>query len=242
MLGRRIGFSYRLAVVLVKPAVTLLTRRHWVGVEHIPRTGGVIVAANHHSDADPFTVAHVLYDAGRLPRFLAKAEVFSIPVAGRLLRGIGQIPVRRHTADAAAALAAAVAAVRAGELVVVYPEGTLTKDPDRWPMRARTGVARLALTTGAPVIPLAQWGTHRLHDRKDGVHLLRRPLVATRIGAPVDLARFGGQPQTATVLREATDAIMAQIRELLGELRGERPPARVWDPDSEPGAADRRSA
>ncbi|MHB8450269.1 MAG: lysophospholipid acyltransferase family protein [Mycobacteriales bacterium] len=240
MRSRRIGFWYRLAVVLVKPPAILLTRHDWRGLENLPRAGGVIVAANHHSDADPFTVAHVLYDAGRLPRFLAKSEVFSLPVAGRILRGIGQIPVRRHTADAADVLAAAVAAVRAGELVVVYPEGTLTKDPGRWPMRARTGVARLALTTGAPVIPLAQWGTHLLHDRKDGMHLLRRPLVATRLGPPVDLNRFQGEPQTAEVLREATDAIMKEVRELLGELRGERPPARVWDSDGGPEAAERR--
>lgn len=245
---RRIGFWYRLAVVLLKPPATLLTRRRWRGLEHVPPVGGVIVAANHHAYTDPVTVAHALYDTGRLPRFLAKAELFALPGVGRVLRGAGQIPVYRASADASAALADAVAALRRGELVVIYPEGTLTRDPQRWPMRGRTGVARLALASGAPVLPLAQWGAHRLYHPLAILRRHGRAQVDTLVGPPVDLSAFLGRPLTAEVLREATDAVMAEIRRLLGELRGQQPPAAVVDPARDPaeprpsGGSARRSA
>lgn len=230
---RRIGFWYRLAVVVVKPLATLLTRRRWLGMENLPPAGGVIVAANHHSYADPFTVAHALYDNGRVPRFLAKAEIFRVPLIGSLMRGAGQIPVHRHTADASAALLDAVTALRQGECVVIYPEGTVTRDPDRWPMAGRTGVARLALASGCPVVPLAQWGAQVLHDKRDGIHL-RRTEVVTQLGPPIDLRGFLGRPATADQLREVTDMIMDELQRMVGGLRGQEPPAQVY------GALDHR--
>jgi 1-acyl-sn-glycerol-3-phosphate acyltransferase len=225
--GRRIGFWYRVAVIVVKPLATLFTRRLWEGFENLPPEGGVIVVANHYSHADPLTLAHAVYDNGRVPRFLAKAELFHVPIVGAVMRGAAQIPVNRRSPDAAAALSAAVESLRNGECVVIYPEGTTTDDPDRWPMRSRTGIARLALSTRAPVLPLAQWGAQRLHDKQDGWRL-RRVFVHTRLGAPIDLSRYEGSPQSAAVLREVTELIMGTIRQMLGDLRGESPPDEVF--------------
>jgi len=161
------GFWYRLAALILRRPPMVLTRRDWAGMEHIPE-GGAVTVVNHISHVDPLSFAHFLHDAGRLPRFLGKAGLFSVPVVGTILRGAGQIPVYRESDDAAEAYSAAVAAVRAGELVAIYPEATLTRDPDLWPMTGKTGAARIALKTGAPVIPVAQWGPHLVLPGTDG--------------------------------------------------------------------------
>lgn len=226
----KIGFWYRLAIVIVKPLLVVFTKRDWRGREHVPAEGGVIIAANHISWADPLVLAHYLYECRRLPRFLAKAEVFRAPFVGRVVRGAGQIPVLRRTTDAAQSIQAAVDAVQRGECVVIYPEGTVTRDPDLWPMAAKTGIARLALTTGAPVIPVAQWGPQELlayHGKR--IHLLPRKTMRLLAGPPVDLTAYAGKPQTVEVLREATETIMARVREQVGVVRGETPPSRVYD-------------
>lgn len=248
---RRIGFWYRLAICIIKPLLITFTRPRRLGQDNIPQSGGVIVAVNHISYADPFVFAHFIYESGRLARFLAKVEVFELPwPLGRIVRGAGQIPVHRNTPDAADALRDAVAALEAGECLAIYPEGTVTKAPDYWPMEARTGVARLALATGVPVIPVGQWGAQAVFGRDHRPHLLRRQRTVVRAGPPVDLSAYAGREPTAEVLREVTDLIMARIRELVGELRGESPPAQVYvpEPSQRPGAsgrwtpAERRSA
>lgn len=228
----KLGFWYRLAVFVIKPLSLLLTRRVWRGQQHIPRTGGVIVAANHVSYVDPLTFSHFVYEAQRLPKFLAKIEVFSIRWPfGAIVRGARQIPVHRHATNAADSLRDAVAALRAGECVIIYPEGTVTRDPAYWPMRAHTGVARLALESGAPVVPAAQWGPQYIYDRyAHRLALWPRKTVYVTAGPPVDLSAFAGRPPTAEVLRAATDTVMAAVRALLGEIRGEQPPAEVFDP------------
>jgi 1-acyl-sn-glycerol-3-phosphate acyltransferase len=197
------------------------------------------VAANHLSMADPLVVAHYLHDHGRPPRFMAKASIFDVPVAGRLLRQVGQIPVHRESSNARLSVQGAVEAVGAGECVVVYPEATLTRDPDLWPMRGKTGVARIALEAGCPVIPLAQWGAHRLLAPYSSVpHLFPPPLMTVRAGPPVDLAGLAG-PRSARALREGTDRIMSAIVALLEQIRGESAPAERYDPV--PGTGDPRS-
>ena len=243
--GARKGFWVQFAVVVIKPVSLLLTSRDWRGRDRVPRSGGVILAVNHVSYVDPLLLAHYVYGCGRVPRFLAKIEVFRLPFAGRVVRGAGQIPVLRHTPDAAQALSAAVEALERGECLVIYPEGTITKDPQMWPMRARTGVARLALMTGAPVIPVAQWGAQEILGRDRRVRLLPRRRMRYLAGPPVDLSRWrnadaNGQPDADT-LRAATDTIMACIAEQLAELRGEPPPAEVWDPTAQ-AYAQRRTA
>lgn len=233
----RIGFWYRLAVVLLKPPLLLLTRRRWSGMDNIPSSGGVIVASNHISHVDPLCLADaIMFSTKRMPRYLAKASLFKgNGLVGRTMRGARQIPVHRHTADASLALRDAVQALDNGELITIYPEGTVSRDPGKWPMAARTGVARLALLSGAPVIPVAQWGAQAILDsyRTPGLHLLPRHTIDVVAGPPVDLSRWQGQELTGEVLKEATDAIMSALRTLLEEIRGEQAPAQVHDPDAE---------
>jgi 1-acyl-sn-glycerol-3-phosphate acyltransferase len=227
---KNIGPWMRLAVIVLKPTLTALTRRQWQGTENIPPSGGVIVCPNHISYADPLTFAHFVYDAGRAPRFLAKAALFEIPLFGRLLRGAGQIPVFRASKDAALAFSAAVEAVERGECVCIYPEGTVSRDPGLWPMVGKTGAARVALATGAPVIPVAQWGAQRILGPYQKVpHLLSRHRVSVVAGPPVDLSEYADQELTAPVLHAATERIMAAITMLLADLRDGPPPVERFD-------------
>jgi 1-acyl-sn-glycerol-3-phosphate acyltransferase len=226
----RLGFWRRFAVVVVKPPLLLLTRRDWRGGEQLPATGGVIVVVNHISHADPLVVAHFLHDHGRWPQFLGKQSVFDVPVVGWLLHRVRQIPVKRGTVDAVKALAAAIAAVRAGDAVVIYPEGTITKHPDLWPMRGRTGVARLWLETGAPVVPVVNWGAQDIFDPRTA-RLRPRPRTPVTVvaGPPVDLSAFRGAPATATTLYAITEIVMDRLRELLAGVRREPAPP-LWTP------------
>jgi 1-acyl-sn-glycerol-3-phosphate acyltransferase len=216
--------------MVVKPTLWLLTTRSWRGAEHMPAGGGVIVVVNHISHADPLVVAHFVYDAGRWPQFLGKQSVFDVPVVGRVLRRLRQIPVRRGTVDAAKALEAATAAVKAGDAVVIYPEGTTTREPDLWPMRGRTGVARLWLETGAPVVPLVTWGAQAIFDPRTGKRRLRpRTPVTVVAGPPIDLSAYRGAPATTATMHEITDAVMLRLRDLLAVVRGEPGPP-LWTP------------
>jgi 1-acyl-sn-glycerol-3-phosphate acyltransferase len=222
---RRLGFWRRFAVVLVLPVLKVWTRRTWVGMENIPPAGGVIIVPNHQSHFDPLVVAHYIYGAGRWPRFLGKASLWQVPVLGALLRKVQQIPVERGSVDAVKSLDVLVDALRQGGAVVIYPEGTTTREPDLWPMRGKTGAARLALLTGAPVIPVANWGAEEIFDpRTNRLRLgLHMPVTVTS-GKPVDLSRWEGATPSRAVLDQMTDAIMTDVRDLLGELRGAEPP------------------
>lgn len=228
---RQLGFWYGVGACILKPLALMFTKRHWQGYEHVPATGGVILAANHISHADPIVFAdYILYGNGRIARFLAKSSLFKgRGLVGHVMRGAKQIPVHRHTADASLALQDAVDALQRGECVAIYPEGTVTRDPDKWPMQAKTGVARLALLSGAPVVPVAQWGAQEILDsyRKKGLHLLPRRTMHFTAGPPVDLSAFRGRELTTEVLRGATDEIMAAITRLVEQLRGEQAPAQV---------------
>jgi 1-acyl-sn-glycerol-3-phosphate acyltransferase len=223
--------SYKLAVGLLRPVLQVITRRDWQGAEHLPTDRGFVVCPNHISYADPLTTGHFLVDQGELPRFLGKNTLFQLPVVGPILRGAGQIPVYRESGNASKAFSAAVAAVDAGECVVIYPEGTITRDPDLWPMRGKTGAARVALETGCPVIPLAQWGAqHILAPYGKVPHLLPRTDVSVHVGPPVDLTRFAGRHLDSGLLHQATDAILDDVTALLAEIRGEVPPTVRHDP------------
>ncbi len=221
-----------LVVMLVKPLLLLFTKRDWRGREHLPRTGGVIIAPNHLSNIDPVLFAHYAYNNGRWPVYMAKGSLFGFPVLGTVLRKLRQIPVARGRADAALSLKAAEQALAEGACVIVYPEGTVTRDPDLWPMVAKTGVARLALATGAPVIPVAHWGAQVMlpYGREKHPRLFPRTTFRVLAGPPVDLSRYAGKPLRGTVLREATADIMAAVTGLLAELRGEQPPEVPYDP------------
>ena len=228
--GRRLPFAYRLAVWIVRPLLMALTKQDWRGWEHLPATGGFVVAPNHVSHLDPFAFAHFMYDSGHSPYFLGKESVFRAPVVGAIVRGAKQIPVYRNTGHAAEAFRAAVAAVEEGKCVGVYPEGTLTRDPDLWPMVGKTGAARIALTTRCPVVPVAQWGPQEIlapYSKK--LRLFPRKTMHILAGPPVDLSDLYGRPLDSVVLREATARIMAAITGLLEELRGEPAPPERFD-------------
>ncbi|MGI8700773.1 MAG: lysophospholipid acyltransferase family protein [Nocardioidaceae bacterium] len=219
------------AVNVLRPPLMLLTRREWCGAGHIPATGGCVVVCNHVSDFDPLTAAHFVFDSGRLPRFLGKAEVFGVPVIGRILRAAGQIPVYRESAEAGQALSVALEAVRSGRCVVVYPEGTITRDPDLWPMAGKTGAARIALASGCPLIPVAQWGPQRiLAPYTWRLRLFPRKLMQVSAGPPVDLRDLAGQPLTTQLLEQATNRLLDAITALLEDIRGERAPQVRFDP------------
>ncbi len=240
--GRRLsrGWGYSrawrlLSVIILRPTVLALIRNKWRGRENIPASGGVILAPNHMSYVDWGTDALFCYASGRYPVFMIKASMFKVPVIGHFLHKAGQLPVHRGRADAALVLKEAEQALAKGACVIIYPESTATRDPDLWPMVSKTGVARLALTTGCPVIPVAHWGTAAIlpyGSKKvfSGLFLPPRKTVTTVAGKPVDLSAWAGKEHSARALREATAAIMRDVAALLGEIRGQEPPTELYDP------------
>ena len=219
-------------VWLLNLIVRPLTLRDWRGQDKIPRTGGVILVANHISNVDPLALGQFLAFSGRWPRFLAKASLFRYPVLGRVLWACGQIPVQRQSAKSADALIAAVEAVEQGRAVVVYPEGTITRDPGLWPMEGKTGAARIALRTGCPVIPIGQWGAQELMYGKEisFPRLFPRKTLRLVAGDPVPLDDLRESPISGAVLHAATNRLIDAITALVAELRQEQPPASRFDP------------
>lgn len=225
------GWAFGLGVAVIKPALLATTKPNWIDAHKIPASGGCLVVLNHISHVDPLISAHILWDHGRIPRYLAKSGLFKNSALGAFLRSAGQIPVERLSGNAVGAYDAAVAAVRAGECVVVYPEGTITRDPATWPMKGKTGAARIALETGCPVIPIGQWGAQQLlapYAKKPD--LFPRKTVTVQVGDPIDLSDLVAKEHTAAVVTEATDRIMAAVTALVAEARGEVAPAARFDP------------
>lgn len=228
-LQERRGWAFSVAVGIIKPTLLATTTRDWRHGERIPAAGGFVLALNHISHADPLTAAHIVYDHGRLPRYLAKSGLFRNPLLGRFMHALGQIPVERE-GKGAVAYAAAVEAVRRGECVVVYPEGTITRDPDGWPMTGKSGAARIALETGCPVLPVGQWGAQRLlPPYSSRPRLLPRTHVVMSVGEPVALEDLRAQELTPEVVHQAADRILDAITAQLEEVRGERAPAQRYD-------------
>lgn len=225
------GRVYRFAAAVMGVLTRAVARRDWRGGHHLPTAGGYITAVNHTSYADPVSYGLFQYHHGRPARFLGKAPLFSVPVLGAALRAMGHIPVYRNTPRASDALVHAKEALARGHCVAVYPEGTLTDDPQLWPSRAKTGVARLALETGAPVIPVAQWNSHEIIPAAGSTVRRSRPwyrrtVLRVMAGPPVDLSDLRGLEITAPVLEEAGLRIMDAVTALLEELREERRPAQ----------------
>ena len=223
--GDRFGWV-QIPACIFKGGMLLLTRRDWDGMQHVPLTGPVIFVWNHYSDIDPLPVCHFVINAGRHPRFLLKHTLTEIPVIGPIIKSTGQIPVFRGRSDAAESLREAAKVLERGGAVLIAPEGSITKEPDRWPMRGKTGVARLALETGAPVVPIVQWGALALHDRrrKPKLKLGRRKTVVVRALPPVDLSQWKDAEADRETLAAITDRIMDTLRLGLAELRGQAPP------------------
>lgn len=219
------GFWYGFAIDLLWPLVTAVARWDFRGGSRIPTSGGALLAVNHLSHIDPIVIVAYTLSRGRVPRFLAMSELWDRTVVGAPLRGGRHIPVDRQ-ASGLQAFRAAVEAVQQGEVVVVYPEGGFPDHSDGWPRPARTGIARIALETGAPVIPIGQWGSnHLLPPETNRPVLLPRATLHVLAGEPVELDDLRGDRTTRSGLQAATDRIMGRITEELATLRGEQPPA-----------------
>jgi len=216
------GFWFGLAIELLWPVVMAVTRPAFAGGEHVPRSGGALLAFNHLSTADPIFDTAFVISHGRMPRYLAKSELWGAPVVRRVLGGGRHIPVYRESARAMDAYRDAIAALQRGEVVAFYPEATYTADPRGWPMKAKNGVGRIALVTGVPVIPVANWGTQDvLPPDSTRPRLWPRRRVTIVAGPPVDLSRWQGGPRTRTALDAVTSAIMADVTALVARTRGE---------------------
>src|SRR3954453_20157568 len=206
------SWAWGFAEPIVRGALVSTTRHDWIDGENIPATGGCIIVLKHVSHVDPLTAAHLVYDHGRLPHYLAKSGLFKNKALGAFFRAAGQIPVERLSKSAAGAFDAAVQAVHDGRCVVVYPEGTIPRDPNGWPMTGKSGAARIALETGCPVIPVGQWGAQQIlapYARRPD--LFPRKRITMKVGTPVDLSDLVGQERTPAVIQQATDRIMAAI-------------------------------
>ncbi len=221
----KLGLVYRFIVVVLRPLLVLFTKRDYRGTENLAQDSGIIVAMNHNSWFDPFVVAQFMWDNNRPPKFLAKSGIFRIPVIGQLVWLAGQIPVYRESRHAKIAVRGAIKAVEKGEAVVLSPEGTLTRDPNLWPMEGKTGAARIALATKLPLIPVAHWGAHLvLAPYSKKLKLLPRKTMMVKAGPPVDLSDLYDQEVTGEILKIATSRIMDAITKELADLRNETPP------------------
>ncbi|HEX6130366.1 MAG TPA: lysophospholipid acyltransferase family protein [Actinomycetota bacterium] len=218
---------YRVAKALALPPVRLWFNWRFEGLELIPREGPAIVACNHASYLDPFANAEAVIRAGRRPRFLAKEELFRIALVGRALRGAGQIPVRRGAADDTS-LDAARRAVEAGECVLVYPEGTVTRREDHLPMEGKTGTVRLSLATGVPITPMASWGSHPVWQKSGRGSLAFGRPIWVKVGEPIDLSGRRDEAGDRDAVKAMTADLMDALTDLVVDLR-DRYPKRWLD-------------
>lgn len=222
--------AFRTAAAVVRPALNLMMGKEWRGLDKLPEQGFIAVA-NHISELDPLAVAHAVYCGGSTPHFMAKDSLFRAPVLGSALRGLKQVPVARSDRRAAQeSLQVAQEVMDSGGAIIIYPEGTLTRDPDLWPMRAKTGAARLALSTGAPLIPITHWG---VQDFFPPYAKAPRPLPRKRyvlqVGDPIDLSDLRDKPLGRAVLNASTERVEQALTDELAQLRGQTPPEGIWD-------------
>lgn len=224
--------AFRMLAGLLIPPLKLVGRFEVTGTENIPAQGAFVVAPNHFTNIDPATIGMALWEAGRPPHYLAKESLFRVPGFGRLLTATHQIPVQRgglHRGPDPVKAAHDIA--RLGGAVVVYPEGSLTRDPDLWPMRGKSGAVRIALEGGIPLIPAVHWGDQAIlgtYGKK--VSLFPRKRVQIRFGEPLDIDDLRGRPVDPAALADGTARLMAAITGLLEGIRGETAPLERWDP------------
>lgn len=233
--GKPLGtnLAFKIGAGILIPIFRLIMKRDWRGAEKLPKNGPVIVVSNHLSYLDVLVLSDFLFTNGRAPRYLGKSGVFRVPIIGKILLAAGQIPVERETDDAKKAVDHAKILLEKGHLLGVYPEGTLTRDENLWPMIAKTGCARLALATDTPVIPIAQWGSQKILPRyTNRIHLFPRKTIEIRVGDPVNLAPWKGKHEDPQALIEATAAIMQALTVMIEDMRGEKRPTLIFDPHS----------
>jgi 1-acyl-sn-glycerol-3-phosphate acyltransferase len=210
--------------LILRPILAAITKRDYRGIEKLPKSGGYVIAANHNSHVDPLLLARFVLDAGLIPRYLAKESLFEHWFMKRLVIPCDQIPVGRYGDRAKDALEPTENAIRDGKQVIIYPEGTITRDPSAWPMTGRTGAVRVALATGVPLIPVCQSGAQDvLWPYTLKFRLFPRKRYTVVVGDPMDLSMYEGKPITEEILHEATDRLMDILTDMMAEIRGERP-------------------
>lgn len=237
--GIEITWQMRLLAFILRPWVRLLYKVEVTGMENLPKSGGYVLAANHVTTVDALAVAYMMYfRLHRAPHFLAKEGLFKTPIVGPVLLSVGQIPVFRGQRKNTDPMEAAYKVLRAGHVIGIFPEGTLTRDPELWPMRGRTGAIRLAIETGVPIVPVGQWGTEAVMETYSS-KLRPKPWHKVRmvIGKPIDVSAFTGKKYSTEDLVGLTDQVMAEITNLVENLRGEKAPAKRFVP-SEHGLPD----
>lgn len=215
---RRLEPWYRFAELALRPPIALWFNWQFEGLQNVPREGPVLVACNHISYFDPLAHALMMVRAGRRPRFLTKKELYGNAFLKVVLEGAGQIPVERGSGSLAP-IEEAQRALKEGQAVMVYPEATITNNPDFTPMQGKTGIARLTLATEVPILPIAVWGSQYVWQR-DGARSLAfgRP-IWLKAGPPLDLSEFEGRADDPVTLREVTDTVMAELARLVDDLR-----------------------
>lgn len=222
------GKNLKAIASVVRPPVNLVTKRDYRGVENLAIDSGVVVSPNHISWFDPLVIAQFLWDNDRPPRFLGKASIFRIPILGKLIKNAGQIPVYRNSHAAAQSVNYSIASVKRGEAVVIYPEGTITRDPNLWPMHGKSGAVNVALSANVPLIPVAQWGAQEImapYQKKLKIFPIKTIKIIA--GKPLDLDDLRDKQLDSTILKIGTERLMRAIADLLGELREEIPPAEL---------------
>ena len=214
----------------VVASVARLEAARQVGRRTVARqlpSGPLIVVANHTSYADGVLLAIACRDLGRSLRLLATAGVFKNPLLGPLVRRLGFIPVQRGSSSAAEALDAAAEALAAGEAVGLFPEGRITRDPEHWPERSKTGAVRIAVRTGAPIVPVAMHGVQDVVGLRGNLlrtirNLALPPEVKVLVGETIDVSLLvgAGQPVDEATVRRVSDEVMGRLIDLVEELRG----------------------
>jgi putative phosphoserine phosphatase/1-acylglycerol-3-phosphate O-acyltransferase len=211
------------------------------GIENIPASGPAIVVFNHRSYFDPTVMGLLLAKAGRNVRGLGKKEVFDVPVVGRIMKASGGIRVDRGTGSDEP-LEAAIAAIEAGELLMIAPEGTIPRGPAFFDpvLKGRWGAARIAAATGAPVIPVGLWGTEKVWPRSSRLpkmSLTDRPLVTVTVGPPVRLTHRSPDADTKKIMKAITSLLPSEARvrrtPTPEELARTFPPGYHGDPEAE---------
>jgi 1-acyl-sn-glycerol-3-phosphate acyltransferase len=231
--GEKLGLAWGITAAVLYAPFSLLIRIRYRHLDRLPQSGPAIIVTNHVSHLDPFLVAKMVIDGARRPRFLAKDAIFDVFAVGAAMRGMGHIPVKRGTLDARQSFTAALEALNNDGVIVLHPEGTVSRDPDGWPMVGKTGAARLALLApNVPIIPIAQWGVQEQIDLyRKRIRLVPRPRHVLSVGLPIDLSEFYARPQNGANLHAVTDVIMKRLRADVAELRGRPAPTGelfVW--------------
>jgi len=231
---RQAQIRWRLIAAIVIPVFAAMTKLR-ITRGSLPAKGPFVIAPNHYSEIDPIVMGIVVWKLGRTPRFLAKASLFRVPGLGALMRFTGQIPVERQSAaKVSEPMEAAEVLTRQGSGLIVYPEGTLTKDENLWPMQGKMGAVRMALQSNIPLYPAAHWGTQHLMGRySKKITVIPRSRITVVVGEEMDLSSYRDKPITKPLLKKATAELMHQIASLLGELREETPPKVLHDGQGE---------